>query len=119
MLIIDLYYGNQPLGAKDIDLLRYKRNGARRLVIAYMSIGEAEDYRNYWKAEWKQDPPAWMDEINEAWEGNYQVKYWSKEWQDLLYGHSDSYLDLILAANFDGAFLDVVDAYEYFKEKEQ
>jgi endo-alpha-1,4-polygalactosaminidase (GH114 family) len=32
------------------------------LVIAYMSIGEAEDYRYYWKEEWKNNPPEWLGE---------------------------------------------------------
>ena len=84
-----------------------------------MSVGEAEDHRPYWKAEWKQKRPNWIAEENEDWEGNFKVKYWTKEWRQLLYGSKDAYLDQILATGFDGAFLDVVDAYEYFQAKQE
>ena len=56
--------------------------------------------------------------MNDDWEGNYKVRYWTRAWQDLLYGSADGYLDKIIAAGFDGAFLDVIDAYDYFYEKE-
>lgn len=34
---------------EQIESLKRKAIGGKRLVIAYFSIGEAEDYRNYWK----------------------------------------------------------------------
>ena len=46
-----------------------------------------------------------------------KVRYWQKEWHDILLGSSGAYLDKILAAGFDGSFLDVIDAYEYFQNK--
>ena len=33
---------------KTIEELKIKNNGGKRLVITYLSIGEAEDYRFYW-----------------------------------------------------------------------
>ena len=46
VVIIDLFYeGTEELTADDIAALKVKANGGMRLVIAYMSIGEAEDYR--------------------------------------------------------------------------
>ncbi|MCB1505352.1 MAG: endo alpha-1,4 polygalactosaminidase [Hyphomicrobiaceae bacterium] len=38
--------------AKILRKLQKKPDGSRRLVLAYMSIGEAEEYRSYWKPEW-------------------------------------------------------------------
>ena len=38
-----------------------------------------------------------------------------KEWEEILFGSKDAYLDQIIAAGFDGAFLDVMDAWQYFK----
>ena len=52
VLIVDLYYGDTPLMKNDVDLLKTKPQGGKRLVLAYMSIGEAADYRPYWKNEW-------------------------------------------------------------------
>jgi cysteinyl-tRNA synthetase len=81
-----------------------------------MSIGEAEDYRYYWKPEWKRNPPAWLGKVNPDWPGCYKVHYWDKNWQDIIFGNNSSYLKRILDAGFDGAYLDIIDAFEYFEE---
>jgi len=89
--------------------------GGKRLVIAYMSIGEAEEYRYYWKDEWESDPPSWLKEENRDWEGNYKVEYWDPDWQGIIYGSTDAYLDKIVDKGFDGVYLDIIDAFEYFE----
>lgn len=119
LLIIDLNYKDAPLLPEDVAFLKKKKNGASRLVFAYMSIGEAESYRSYWQESWNTNPPSWIDELNQQWEGNFKVKYWSEEWRKILFGSDNSYLDTILAAGFDGVFMDVVDAYDYFEQKQQ
>jgi len=117
LVIIDLFFiDDLAFTVEDIELLKTKSNGAERLVIAYMSIGEAEDYRYYWETEWNNNYPSWIASENPEWEGNYKVKYWDIEWQNLIYGNNDSYLKLILDAHFDGVYLDIIDGFEYFEE---
>ncbi|BEU87571.1 alpha-1,4-polygalactosaminidase [Selenomonas sp. TAMA-11512] len=115
LLIVDLYYGDRPLTAEETSRLKRKANGGRRILLSYMSVGEAADYRPYWKKEWESERPHWLAEPNPEWPGSYKARYWAKEWHDLLYGRSDAYIDRIIAAGFDGAFLDVMDAWQYFK----
>jgi cysteinyl-tRNA synthetase len=91
--------------------------GGEKIVLCYMSIGQAEDYRFYWQREWYQDPPAWLDEPDPEWAGDYWVRYWDPEWQAIIYGSPESYLDRILALGFDGVYLDRVDTYEYYAEQ--
>jgi cysteinyl-tRNA synthetase len=117
IILIDLFYNDTPLTADDISSLKTKANGGSRLVIAYMSIGEAEDYRYYWNNSWLVGSPEWLEAENPDWEGNYKVRYWSEEWQALIYGDEDAYLDKIIDAGFDGVYLDIIDAFEYFEEK--
>ena len=81
-----------------------------------MSIGEAEDYRYYWREDWVAEPPSWLADENPDWPGNYKVRYWDTDWQSIIYGTGDSYLGQILAAGFDGVYLDIIDAFEYFEE---
>ena len=116
-IIIDLYHNETSYTADEIDALKIKNNGATRLVICYMSIGEAEDYRYYWQSEWTSNQPSWLEAENPEWEGNYKVKYWDKDWQAIIYGNDNSYLKKILDANFDGVYLDIIDGFEYFEEK--
>jgi len=82
-----------------------------------MSIGEAENYRYYWQDQWKPGNPEWLDLLNPNWEGNFKVRYWNAEWQDVVFGNDDAYLDRIIAAGFDGVYLDIIDAYEYYAEQ--
>lgn len=117
VLIIDLFYEDTMLTKNDIDSLKLKKDGGERLVIAYISIGEAEDYRYYWKPEWKNNPPDWLLNENPDWPGNYKIKYWDSEWQKIIYGNTSSYLYKIITAGFNGAYLDMVDAFEYFEMK--
>jgi len=117
VFIIDAFFdGDVSLTDADIAELQTKPGGARRLVIAYMSIGEAEDYRFYWGDDWKTGSPGWLEDENSNWGGNYVVRYWDPEWKQIIYGDADSYLARIIAAGFDGVYLDIIDAYEYFED---
>lgn len=92
--------------------------GGDKLVLAYMSIGQAETYREYWQSEWRENPPDWLDEPDETWANDYWVRYWDPEWQAIIYGSPESYLDRIIELGFDGVYLDRVDAYWYYEDKE-
>lgn len=97
---------------EQIEELKIKHNGGKRLVIAYLSIGEAENYRFYWKKKWNKKKPNWIVKENENWEGNCIVKYWSPEWKSIIKEYQKK-LDEI---GVDGYLLDTVDTYQYFEE---
>jgi len=115
MVIMDLFHEGEPYTAEEISELKYKNNGGRRLVLCYASIGEAEDYRYYWQDGWTTDNPNWFEAENADWEGNYKVRYWDPEWQGIIFGNDDSYVKKIIDTGFDGAYLDIIDAFEYFE----
>jgi cysteinyl-tRNA synthetase len=117
LLIIDFFHNDLALTSADIDQLRNKASGGQRLVICYLSIGEAEDYRFYWQSSWKKNRPEWLEPENPDWPGNYKVKYWHPDWQQIIFGHPEAYLDRIISAGFDGVYLDIIDGFEYFEEK--
>lgn len=85
-----------------------------KTALAYLSIGEAEDYRYYFDANWLTTAPCWLGKTNPEWPGNYKVQYWAEEWQTIVLG----YLDKIIIAGFDGVYLDIVDAFEYWSDDE-
>jgi cysteinyl-tRNA synthetase len=122
LLVIDLWHGDGPDGAYSADDIRRlrERKGARdRIVLAYMSIGEAETFRDYWRwqwgGRWYSRPlgwlfaPSWIGPENREWRGNFAVRYWDPAWQRLIVGPG-GYLERIVAAGFDGVYLDKVDA---------
>lgn len=95
----------------DIERLRVQPDGSRRAVVAYINIGEAETYRDYWRSEWNSRPPRWLGAENPDWANHYYTAYWEAEWQAILFGTPGSILDRILAVGFDGVFMDGVDKY--------
>jgi cysteinyl-tRNA synthetase len=115
LIIVDLFYEGIALTPEEVESLKIKANGSPRLVVAYMSIGEAEDYRYYWRDEWYENPPEWIEEENPEWPGNYKVRYWNDTWQGIIYRNNDSYLRKIIDAGFDGVYLDSIDSYEFFE----
>jgi cysteinyl-tRNA synthetase len=103
----------------------------RKLVLAYIDIGEAEDWRWYWtwSTGWDctGDAPAdWPDYIlacdPDGWGGDYPVAYWDPIWKDtIIYGNSHppepgrdyvSAIDEAIRDGFDGIYLDWVEGYE-------
>ena len=82
-----------------------------KLVLAYVDIGEAEDYRTYWQPGWHVGEPAWIAGGDpDGWEGNYPVAYWDEGWRTIWLGE-DGLLGQIVEARFDGVYLDWVEGY--------
>lgn len=85
-----------------------------RVRLAYMSIGEAEDYRWYYD----DISPSLIAASNPAWKGNFKVRFWEPEWKEVIVtGNAAvgaSYLDRIIDQGFDGVYLDIIDAFEFF-----
>ena len=110
-IVLDANFsGDESWTAANLATIRAGRTG--RKVIAYLSIGEAEDYRAYWQGTWKTNPPAFLLGENPEWKGNYCVKYWQAAWQQIILAD----VDKIMAVGFDGVYLDIVDGFETFEQ---
>ncbi len=109
----------RAFSADEITRAKIKPDGSRRIVLAYLSIGEAERYRPYWRPEW-EDPttaPAWLGPMNPQWVGNYPVRFWEPAWQALIAGDAASYLAQIRAQGFDGIYLDRADVFQEWQRE--
>jgi len=114
-----------------VETLKATADGRSRLVIAYIDIGEAEDWRWYWDwpGEWELGEPrpdTWPSYIlahdPDGWGGNFPVAYWDERWKDIIiygqnqdsapYGDYTSALDEVIRDGFDGVYLDWVEGYE-------
>lgn len=83
-------------------------------VYAYLSIGEAEDYRDYWKSSWRVGTPDFIVQENPNWAGNYLVKFWDEDWQEIILDRVEEIDDL----GYTGLYLDRVDVFYEFENKE-
>jgi cysteinyl-tRNA synthetase len=114
LVVIDYASDDGPFSKTQVDEMKRKPDGSRRLVVSYMSIGEAETYRPYWNKAWKSQPPTWLGKENREWRGNYAVRFWDDQWQSIIF----DYTDKIAAAGFDGVYLDKVDEFETMGHKD-
>ncbi|MCY0149393.1 endo alpha-1,4 polygalactosaminidase [Hoeflea sp. G2-23] len=103
----------------DLARIKTRPDGGQKLVLAYLSIGESESYRHYWDPVWSIRRPDWMGAENPRWPGNFSVDYWTREWRSVLYGDPDAYLDRILAAGFDGVYLDTISEFTRAEGKDR
>jgi cysteinyl-tRNA synthetase len=82
-----------------------------KLVVAYIDVGQAEDFRVYWEPGWRIGEPDWIvADDPDGWEGNYPVAYWREEWHEIWIGDG-GLINQITEAGFDGVYLDWVEAY--------
>ena len=94
-----------------VERLKAKPGGGRRVVLSYLSIGEAESWRSYYRSCCAGKSPAWLTGRTQGWSGNYVVKFWDPGWKAIVKAR----LAQIIAAGFDGVYLDRVDTWEAFK----
>lgn len=131
LLVMDFSRDGSVAGAYTADdIARLKaRPGANSVIVSYISIGEASDYRDHWQDEWTTytdkeqraagvptpQAPAWLGAWNEDWPNSRKVRYWDKGWQDIIFNDARTgWLDRIVEAGFDGAYLDIVDGYYHW-----
>jgi cysteinyl-tRNA synthetase len=99
--------------------------GGPSVVASYISIGEAAEFRDYWKTTWTSGgeasdkltskAPDWLGPVNADWPESRKVRYWDKDWQDLIFNDKKTGdFDAIVKAGFDAAYLDIVDAYYFW-----
>ncbi len=93
-------------------------DGRRRLVLAYIDIGQAEDWRTYWAEDWvaptskKHGFPDFLITVDpDGWSGCYPVAYWDTRWKELWVG-PDGIITTLAKMGFDGVYLDWVEAYD-------
>lgn len=117
-IILDTHIYDAPWTQQELQTIRSAKPD--RKVIAYLSIGEAETYREYWDKKWdtnedgKPDDgaPGFLCEENPQWAGNYKVRYWHRDWQALILKRLN---DILFTQKFDGLYLDIVDGFSYFE----
>lgn len=91
-----------------------------KIVLAYIDIGEAEEWRTYWQSWWvpptetsRGMPDFLIAPDPDGWSGCYPVAYWDPRWQEIVVDGDSSLLKMAIADGFDGVYMDWVEAY-YF-----
>ena len=115
MIAVEVFHGRRPLSRQAVETLKYKKIGARRLVLAYMDIGSAASYHYYWRPGWREGSPFWISAPQRDDPDRYNVEYWREEWKQIISGDTDSYAYGLIAQGFDGVIIDGLETYKFFE----
>jgi cysteinyl-tRNA synthetase len=108
--------GNENFDAKAM-VAKLKAGRPGRLVVAYVDVGEAERFRSYWNSAWtppkkgvRGSPAFLLAPDPDGWQDDVSIAFWDPQWQSLWLGEN-GLLNTIMAAGFDGIYMDWVEAY--------
>lgn len=94
LFVIDVENENTVFTKEQISKLQKTKK-----VFAYLSLGDAEDYRSYWKPLWNQKKPKWLGNEHPLWKGNFSVQdLLNKEWLEI----TKQQLDHVISVGYDG-----------------
>ncbi len=127
LLVIDASRDGTDAGRFSADDLTRMKDGmgGRSVVVSYTSIGEASDFRDYWRDGWTttgiatgkltDKAPDWLGPVNPDWPESRKVRYWDSDWQKIIFNDKKTgEVDAIVKAGFDAAYLDIVDGYYFW-----
>ncbi|GHU05737.1 alpha-1,4-polygalactosaminidase [Alphaproteobacteria bacterium] len=113
VLIVNPFWnGRDPLNYEDMQALKFKKLGARRMVLAEMSVGRALEGAYYWKEEWKEGNPSWLFAKDPLVGSQWVVEYWSDDWKKIM----GEYVVAAAKLGFDGILLNHADSYILFED---
>ena len=115
MVIVDPFSGRAPLSKPAVETLKYKKLGARRMVLARMDITSAASYRYYWQPTWAEGNPKWIAAPYPGDPDRYFVEYWNPAWQNVIFGNAESFLFGLIAQGYDGVLLEGLRSYLVFE----
>lgn len=112
LIVNPLFHDKVPFTAEEVNAMKYKKNGARRLILAEQNISEATSGAYYWQDEWEIGKPSWLRRLSFANENGIITEYWHRDWQKVMAEHFKS----IIMTNYDGVFMTGVNNYRYFEK---
>jgi len=86
--------------------------GGKTIVVAYVSLGEAEEYRSYWPQIAQKE---WVVGANENWGRSHFVDVRSAEWRSLVL---ETVVPGVIAKGFRGIMMDTLDTADFLESKD-
>ena len=111
IVINPIFQEKHPFTSEEINSLKFKKNGARRLVLALYNISEISPSDYLWSKQWNKKHPDWIVAPSRVSENSYITKYWTPEWRRL----TGRYFKSIVDTGYDGVFFTGLENHNYFE----
>ena len=113
VVIEPFFHHRNPLTKEDINGLKFKKNGAKRLVLAKMNVSEANRNDYYWQKNWQIDKTPWLVRVSFVDSNSVIAEYWNENWKKI----NGLYFKGIVDSGYDGAFLTGIENHIYFEKQ--
>lgn len=113
IIIPPLFHGKTPYSTEEIHSLKFKKNGATRLIMAEMNLSEADPSSYYWKKIWQTQKPSWLARPSLVNESSYITRFWDPDWKKIISAHLQS----IVNTGFSGVFFTGLQNHLYFEKR--
>ena len=114
IVVIEPFFRHrEPLSREDVDSLKFKKNGAKRLIFAKMNVSEANCRDYYWRNGWQIDKTPWLARASFTDSDAVITEYWNENWKKV----SGLYFKGIVDSGYDGAFLTGLENHVYFEKQ--
>lgn len=113
VIIKPVFNDLSPFSAEEVHSMKFKKNGAKRLIIAIYNISELSNNSYLWQKEWEEKQPDWLLSSSQTRDNAYIVKYWTNEWKLLV----SKYFKSIIDSNYDGVFFTGLENHRYFENE--
>ncbi len=112
IVVVDYSYDGSDSKALNATEVEEMKNGGK-IVLAYMNVGYAEEWRFYWN---KIKNATFVGNNDIRWPGEHLIlDFDNPTWENVVH----QYVNKIKNAGFDGVYLDGVDAYESFQDEKK
>ncbi|WP_170284119.1 hypothetical protein [Roseospira marina] len=98
--------GSVALGREDVAALRYKKLGARRMVLATFDVGMAHETAYYWSPGWSPGEPRWLQATARGRPGAQFTAFWDPAWKALL----STFFVAVMDLGYDGIVFEGLDS---------
>lgn len=113
IVVRPLFHHQTPFTADEVYAMKFKKNGAQRLVLAAYNLSEISTEDSLWQKDWKQKIPDWIAGKSLSSGNSYITKYWTEEWKSIAGRRFKDLAD----TGYDGVFLTGVENHRYFEQK--
>ena len=113
VIIKPLFNYRKRFSPLNLQKMRFKKNGTKRLLLAELNISEANPKEYYWNIKWRIGAPVWLARPSFSNPDSIITRYWAMEWRKII----SRYFKDILNEGFDGVFLTGLENNQYFEQQ--
>ncbi len=113
VVIEPFFHHASPFSKEEVESLKFKKNGAKRLIFAKINVSEADQDDYYWQDDWEIEKTPWLPRASFTDENSAITEYWDENWRHI----NGLYFKGIVDSGYDGAFLTGIENHIYFEKQ--